>query len=216
MTIHLSICESDQHFKNLLTEYIHRALTYELIDTYSNGYELVNKIHYRQNNFLLIDIFTPIMTGLEAIKILRKKNNQTPIITYSQVYQEDIHTLLSEYKQVYYCQKNSNLIFKLTNALLHNNLDFYYQNLHQWKEHLLNEQGIISESKAPAYVLSSIELQIINHACQGLTNKEIGERVFLSGRTIEAYIKKLTEKFKVKNKFQLITYCVEKNLHNYR
>lgn len=215
MPIHLSICESDLHFKNLVVDHINRMLNFDLLDSYCNGYELVNRVNFRQNNFLLIDTFTPIITGLEAIKILRKKNNQTPIITYSQVYQEDVYQTLNEYKQVYYCQKNSTVIFAILLALLNGQETTYAQHIDQWKKSTITFSMPNSDQQQVLYEPSHIELQIINHASKGLTNKEIGALVHLSGRTIETYIKKLTEKFNVKNKIQLITYCVEQNLHKY-
>ncbi|MBB1139393.1 response regulator transcription factor [Myroides sp. WP-1] len=216
MPILLSICESDLHFKNLLFDYIQRTCTYDIVDHYSNGFELINRLYFKQNNFLLIDVFTPIMTGIEAIKILRNKNNSTPIIAYSQVYQEDVDHLLSQYDQIYYCQKNSSLIFGLLSELQKGNISFHQEQITQWKRTKMETEERFNSQQRAIYNPSPLELQIINHACRGLTNKEIGEQVYLSGRTIEAHIKKLTEKFRVKNKIQLITYCVEQNLHTYK
>ncbi|WP_158961967.1 response regulator transcription factor [Myroides fluvii] len=214
MPIYLSICESDIHFKNLLIEHVDRALNLELIDYYSNGFELINRLQHKQNNFLLIDVFTPIMTGIEAVKILQKKQNKTPIIMYTHVYQADIEEQLGSYKHVYYCQKNSQIIFKILTALLQENISFYKQHLEQWKTHD-KEFNDYTPREALVYTPSSTELKIINYACKGLTNKEIGEKVHLSGRTIESHIKKLINKFSVQNKIQLITYCVEHHLHLY-
>ncbi|WP_310503499.1 response regulator [Myroides odoratus] len=99
--------ESDLHFKNLIVDHIERTLNLDLIEYYCNGFELVNRLQHKQNNFLLIDAFTPIMTGIEALKILRAKHNKTPIIVYTQVYQEDLHHLFNTYDCVYYCQKTA-------------------------------------------------------------------------------------------------------------
>ena len=217
MPIYLSLCESDLHFKNLIVDHIERTLNLDLIEYYCNGFELVNRLQYKQNNFLLIDAFTPIMTGIEALKILRAKHNKTPIIVYTQVYQEDLHLLFNTYDCVYYCQKNSHIIFKLLTALFHGNHAPHAQHIEQWKNYNSKEFTKDTLVAQPLlYTPSSIELQIINHACKGLTNNEIGKMVHLSGRTVETYIKKLTEKFHVKNKIQLITYCVEQHLHNYK
>lgn len=222
MPIKLSICESDLHFKKLLLEHVHRTLSFDLIEDYSNGFELIKRLQNKQNNFLLIDAFTPIITGIEALKILRKKQNKTPIIIYTQVYQEDLASLFDAYDHVYYCQKDSAMLFKNLLALQQKNTELYSQYLQQWKtetqeyQYLENSSSSSSSSRTAAYTPSSLELKIINHICKGLTNKEIGKEVHLSGRTIETYIKKLTEKFRVKNKVQLITYCVEQHLHHYK
>lgn len=215
MPIYLSLCESDLHFKSLLFEHINRTLHLNLIDYYCNGFELINRLKYQQNNFLLIDAFTPIMTGIEAIKILRKKQNKTPIIVYTQVYQEDIDALFTSHEEVYYCQKNSSIIFKILQHLMHQDTIVHEQYLQQWRNYdqAFHNHNLVQQTQI--YTPSPIELQIINYACKGLTNNEIGRKVHLSGRTVETYIKKLTKKFQVKNKIQLITYCVEQHLHNY-
>ncbi len=216
MKVNISICESDFYFKKLLIDNIERRISYNLNDQYNNGLELINRIYYKQNNFLIIDSFTPIMTGFEAIKILRQRNNQTPIITYSHVYQEDIHEFLESINNVYYCQKNSDIIFEILTSIIERKVDFYADYLKKWEQNKADVHEYITRQRQNIYDPTSIELQIINHACQGLTNKEIGDKVNLSSRTVETYIKKLSEKFMVKNKIQLITYCVEQNLHNYK
>lgn len=216
MKVNISICETDFYFKKLLIDNIERRISFNLNDDYSNGLELINRIYHKQNNFLIIDSFTPIMTGFEAIKILRQRNNQTPIITYSYVYQEDIHSVLEKINNVYYCQKNSDVIFEILTSIIEKKIDFYADYLKKWEQNKADVHEYITRQRQNIYDPTSIELQIINHACQGLTNKEIGDKVNLSSRTVENYIKKLSEKFMVKNKIQLITYCVEQNLHNYK
>lgn len=218
MPIQLSICESDLHFKNLLIEHINRSVVLDLIEEYSNGFELINRLKYQKNNFLLIDAFTPFMTGIEALKILREKQNKTPIIIYTQVYQEDLYPLFNTYQHVYYCQKNSVSIFKLLLALVQEEYQAYECYLQEWKvqSKACTYSPTSINQAVVSYSPSSIELKIINYACKGLTNNEIGAEVHLSGRTVETYIKKLTEKFQVRNKVQLITYCVEQHLHHYR
>lgn len=216
MKVNISICETDFYFKKLLIDNIERRISFNLNDDYSNGLELINRIYHKQNNFLIIDSFTPIMTGFEAIKILRQRNNQTPIITYSHVYQEDIHSFLEKINNVYYCQKNSDVIFEILTSIIEKKIDFYADYLKKWEQNKAEVHEYITRQRQNIYNPTSIELQIINHACQGLTNKEIGDKVNLSSRTVENYIKKLSEKFMVKNKIQLITYCVEQNLHNYK
>lgn len=216
MKVNISICETDFYFKKLLIDNIDRRISFNLNDDYSNGLELINRIYHKQNNFLIIDSFTPIMTGFEAIKILRQRNNQTPIITYSHVYQEDIRSVLEKINNVYYCQKNSDVIFEILTSIIEKKIDFYADYLKKWEQNKADVHEYITRQRQNIYDPTSIELQIINHACQGLTNKEIGDKVNLSSRTVENYIKKLSEKFMVKNKIQLITYCVEQNLHNYK
>lgn len=216
MPINISICESDFNFKELLIQNIEDDHTLNLNNCYNNGYELVNKLNNQHNDFLIINTYTHIMTGFEAVKLLRLKNNMTPIIVYSSVYQQEIPGQLSQFPYIFYCQKNSTFIFTLLKAIQKKNYRFYLDYLKEWRDnpHLVN--NYITRQQTDIYKPTLIELRIIHYVCQRLTNIEIGEKVNLSPRTIECYIKKLTVKFAVKNKKHLIGYCIGQNLHNFK
>jgi DNA-binding NarL/FixJ family response regulator len=60
---------------------------------------------------------------------------------------------------------------------------------------------------------SEREIEIITYICEGLTNKEIGEKIFLSVRTVEGIRLKITEKMNVKNTAGIIIYAIKNNLY---
>ena len=62
--------------------------------------------------------------------------------------------------------------------------------------------------------LSVTEIQIIKLCYEGFSNKEIGDRINLSGRTVDTYINRLTERLELKSKIDLIRYCVEHGYYN--
>ncbi|CEJ70212.1 Chemotaxis response regulator protein-glutamate methylesterase [Chryseobacterium oranimense G311] len=63
---------------------------YMLLNDCNNGHELVNRIYRRQEDVFIIELFMPVLSGMEAIKYIRKNNTETPIVTYSSTYQEDM------------------------------------------------------------------------------------------------------------------------------
>lgn len=132
------------------------------------------------------------------------------------VFQEDIYAVFQTFEHVYYCKKDSNIIFQLLTSLITQDSDFYPIYLEKWKQNKQDVHEYLNRQQQNTFIPNSIELHIIHLICQGSTNKEIGEQINLSVRTVETYIKRLTAKFKSKNKIQLITYCVEHNLHHYR
>ena len=56
------------------------------------------------------------------------------------------------------------------------------------------------------------EIEIITMISQELTNKEIGEKLFLSVRTIEGHRLKILEKMEVKNTVGLVVYAIKHRL----
>jgi two-component system response regulator NreC len=56
-------------------------------------------------------------------------------------------------------------------------------------------------------------LQLI---ADGLTNAEVGKRLFISSRTVESHRASLRKKLKLKNEAEIVRYAVEKGLLTYK
>lgn len=77
-----------------------------------------------------------------------------------------------------------------------------------WAERVRRElrasgEGSPAVVAGPAGVLTAQELQIATLAAQGLTNREIGERLFLSHRTVGTYLYQTYPKLGVTSRHQL-------------
>lgn len=59
------------------------------------------------------------------------------------------------------------------------------------------------ESLREKYQLSKRELEIVRLVCQGLTNDEIGEKLYISRFTVETHLKNIFDKTKVKRRTEL-------------
>ena len=57
------------------------------------------------------------------------------------------------------------------------------------------------------------EIEFLTYTCTELTYKEIGEKMFCSGRTVESYRDSLFEKLGVKTRVALALYAVKTGLH---
>jgi DNA-binding NarL/FixJ family response regulator len=57
------------------------------------------------------------------------------------------------------------------------------------------------------------EIDIVSDICNGLTSKQIAEKIFLSVRTVEGLRLKIMEKMEVKNTAGIIIYAIKNNLY---
>ncbi|WP_449399290.1 response regulator [Chryseobacterium wanjuense] len=80
---------------------------YMLLNDCNNGHELISRNYRRQEDVFVVELFMPVLSGLEAIKYIRKSNIETPIITYSGTYQEDMAEILSKIPNIFYCEKKA-------------------------------------------------------------------------------------------------------------
>ncbi|WP_228414720.1 response regulator transcription factor [Chryseobacterium sp. G0201] len=187
---------------------------YMLLNDCNNGHELVNRIYRRQEDVFIIELFMPVLSGIEAIKYIRKSNSETPIITYSGTYQEDMAEILSKIPNTFYCQKKSSVIKDIVKGQIASNTFDYDAYSKEWEQQPLAVQEYMDRQKKSQGELSSTEIQLMKFCYEGFSNKEIGEKLNLSTRTIDTYINRLTEKLGLKTKLHLIRFCVENGYYN--
>ena len=184
-----SIAENDFYFKQFLVKMLLENPLFSIVNDCNNGNELINRLYRKQEDVFIINLFMPILSGIEAIKYIRQSNKDIPILTYSTTYQEDMAATISDIPNTFYCQKNSIII----KDILRNYMD---------------------RQKKQQEELNVTEIQIIKLCYEGFSNKEIGDRINLSTRTIDTYVNRLTEKLGLKSKLDLARFCVENGYYN--
>lgn len=212
--IRFSVADNDFYFKQFLLKMLLEDPFYRVVNDCNNGHELINRLFWKQEDVFLINLYMPILSGLEAIKFIRQSNEHTPIITYSGTFQSDMDEIISEIPNTYYCQKSSIVIKDvLRNSILSKNVDFSeYQK--EWSNQMQEVENYLDRQKKSQQELSIAEIQMIKLCYEGYNNKDIGDRMNLSARTVDTYIKRLTAKLGLKTKFELVRFCVESGYYN--
>ncbi|MDR6156489.1 DNA-binding NarL/FixJ family response regulator [Chryseobacterium sp. SLBN-27] len=213
-TVRFSIADSDFYFKKILIKMLTENPFYMLLNDCNNGHELISRNYRRQEDVFIVELFMPVLSGLEAIKYIRQSNTETPIITYSGTYQEDMAEILSKIPNVYYCQKKSHVIKEIIKGKITGDNFDYQAYTKQWEEQPLAVMEYMERQKKSQEELSPTEIQLMKFCYEGFSNKEIGEKLNLSTRTIDTYINRLTEKLGLKTKLHLIRFCVENGYYN--
>ncbi len=209
-----SVADSDFYFKQFLLKMLQESPFFRVTNECNNGNELINRLYRKQEDVFVISLFMPVLSGLEAIKYIRQTDTDTPILTYSATYQEDMAEILGRIPNVFYCQKNS-IILKdiLKNCILSSNTS-YDDYKKEWALQSQSVQEYMERQKREQQELTVTEIQIIKLCYEGYSNKEIGDRINLSARTIDTYINRLTEKLGLKSKLDLARFCVENGYYN--
>lgn len=212
--VRFSIAESDYYFKEILIQTLLNNPFYLLEKNCNNGHELASQLYLKQETIFLIDLYMPILSGIEVIKIIRQSGNNTPIITYSSTYQDDMYTILQQLPQVYYCQKKSVVIFDVLKNCVLGPSKKYDRYLEEWQAQPDAVRKYMERKQKGWYSPSLVEIQLMKLCYEGLSNKEMGQHLNLSTRTIETYIKRLTQKLGLRNKIDLIRFAVEQGYYN--
>lgn len=59
--------------------------------------------------------------------------------------------------------------------------------------------------------LSGREMEIVQWLCNGLTTKEIGEKLFISSRTVESHKNSILQKLGLQNTIELVKFAIREN-----
>ena len=72
------LLEDDVSYKETIQEYL-ESLNYK-VESYENGDEVVDALYFKKYHLLLLDIRVPGKSGYDIVKMLREKNDETPVI----------------------------------------------------------------------------------------------------------------------------------------
>ncbi len=210
--IYYAIAESDFIFRKTISDSICINPLYRLKAAVGNGYELIRVFNASFFDVLFIDLYMPVLSGIETINIIKISNPSVIIFCWSTTFQQDIFDKLSQYSFVIYCEKRSSSILNVVDNYLKEGEIFYQKYIEIWKK--TSEEKIENLFASKPINFSPMELKLMKFTYEGFTNKEIAEKMLLSKRTVDTYINRLTERLGLRTKTDLIKYTIENGLYN--
>lgn len=106
-----------------------------------------------------------------------------------------------------------NEIFILIVAIVSIVIGIYFgKNKSLKKQNSLNQESEIDQSKIDLLKITSREYEVLELISKGHSNKEIGEKLFLTESTIKTHVSKLLLKLDAKRRTQAITIAKDLNI----
>ena len=193
----------------------------EKIHTEINGEKALNFLqYYSENNnnncpeLIILDLKMPVMDGAAATRHLTEHYPQIGIIALTMFDEEDLIIDMLEAGAKGYLLKNAdkNEIVEAIKSV--------YQQQPYYCRHTSNKLAqMVAKSKFNPYKhkqkpeFNEREIDIIGDICNGLTSKQIAEKILLSVRTVEGLRLKIMEKMEVKNTAGIIIYAIKNSLY---
>ena len=177
-----------------------------------DGKELIDNI---SSNYLpdivLMDWQMPHINGLEATKILLQKFPSLKIIVLT-MHDENQFILQSlDIGAKSYILKDAEPE-ELKNAIL-----AVYQRGYYFNERInLAMSTKIGQLGKPVMkfgeTLSLREVEVVKLLCKGLTNKEIGDKLFIAEATARGHCEKIREKMRVRNRVEIVICAIQNKI----
>ena len=172
------------------------------IDDCSSKKECLEKLQKENYDLVICDISLPDGTGYDILEIISKQYKKTKVI------------VLSMHEDKSYIKKSLKLGAKgyITKSNAHEEIITAIKQVMEKNEIYLasNYINVFYELyKENEMSLSDREKEVAKYIVEGYTLTEIGEKLFLSVKTVDTYKKRIMEKTNTKKRSELVEYFKE-------
>lgn len=213
MKINIAIADDYKIFREGIKKCMASDKNMVVVLEADNGEDLVNNIGTTMPDVVIMDLKMPIMDGMEATQLIRKKYPDLKVLVVT-MYDDDkfiIH--LMEIGANGYLLKNAepDEIRKAIYAVKENG--YYFNDL---VNKALLKKLVLKTNMKPSFnqnvELSERELEVLKLICEEKTANEIAKEIFLSPRSVEGIRQRLIEKIGVRNTAGLVMFAVKSGI----
>jgi DNA-binding NarL/FixJ family response regulator len=179
-----------------------------VVGTAQNATNCLGFLEKNEVDVILMDINLPDTSGLDLCKIVKQSYPEIKILALSTFNQISYINKMMANGASGYLLKNTTKdeLLQAINAVIEGNTFLSFE---------VNE--IVKTAKTNAEnlpILTKRETDILKLVAEGLTNPQIGEKLFISPDTVDSHRKNLHTKLGVNNTALLVRYAIENGLVN--
>ena len=187
----------------------------EIVGSIASGEEAINLADQLKPNLILMDIMLRGMTGIEATRWIKERNPGLKIILISMEVSKDYISAGIKSGVDGYLHKDSEKV-TLIDAIR-----MVYQGGRYFNEAITSlvfedfykhEKTGKAKEKKISQDLTKREHEILELVAEGKSNREVGETLFISVKTVETHKTHILEKLGLRNTAELVKYAIKNNI----
>lgn len=207
----ISVLLADDHsivrsgIKLLINSQSDMEVLYEAKD----GEEAVNIALEKSPDVVILDLNMPKKSGLVAIKQINEANKEVKIIVLTMHDDKEyIFRALQAGASSYLLKSHhENDLIEAIRTVNRGEAFLYPSATKLLLEDYLRKTNMSNGNAIDQ--LTGREQEVLSYLAKGFTNREIGERLFLSIKTIESHRSKIMEKLNLKTRHELVKYAIK-------
>ena len=208
--VRLLIADDHEIVRKGLRVLLETSTEVEVVGEAMYGREALSKAAQYRPDLILLDLVMPGKDGLEVIKEIKNNFPSVKIL---------VLTSYSEEEKLAQALKEGALGYLLKDSSPEELLEAIKE-VSQGKTHLSPELAfrvvrLMTGKTTPlsnSEFLTKRELEVLNLLAQGLSDREIAQRLFISPRTVGTHVSNILTKLGVKNRTQAVLLAQEKGL----
>ncbi|MDE6209061.1 MAG: response regulator transcription factor [Lachnospiraceae bacterium] len=210
MKIKIFIADDHSMIREGIKQLIELESDLKVVGFANNGMEAIEKIEKLKPDVVLLDINMPVLNGMDTLVKLKESNLEVKVIMLTIHNESEYIIRAMKLGCDGYILKEANSA-ELKNAIytVYNGGRYIYPVITP----ILNQYLVVNSDKNTKFdKLTNRELQILKILSEGLTNREIAERLDISDRTVKNHVFSILKKLNVKDRTQAAVIAVKNDI----
>jgi DNA-binding NarL/FixJ family response regulator len=208
--IKILIVDDHEIFRSGLKLLINRLKYGKVVAEATNGKEFLDLLELNIPDIVLMDIEMPVMNGIEATKKALEHYPSLKIIALTMFNDEEyVESMLDAGVKGFLLKSiNKESLDKALQSVMQGK-NYYSEELFQYFTKKVTQSD---KHETPEIKLTQREIEIVQLTLEGLNNKEIADKLFLSERTVVGHKSNLLSKTGCKSIIHLLAYVIKNKL----
>lgn len=198
MSVRIAIFDDNEHLLDSMRMLLDTEAEFQVVGVFDNVLDCVSDIRECRPDVVLMDIEMPGMTGIDAVRILKKEMPELQVL---------IQTVFEDDDRIFdaICSGASGYVLK---KQINEQLVGYIKELVAGGSPMspsvarriltgLQRNALWKTGKPVDYGLTARELEVLNCIVAGLSHKMIGSELKIGYETVRSHVKKIYEKLQV-------------------
>ncbi len=187
--------------------------TYRVIGETGDGMQIVPLVKKLEPDAIILDISMPNLSGIEAISKIRRVDKKIKILVLTMHRNEDyVYECLVSGAHGYILKEDADSeLVAAMEAIRRDNIFVSSSFADEMIREFVGKKRE-KQKKKPLQVLTSREQEVLRLIAEGMSNKEVAQKLSISVRTVEHHRLNIMRKLDVSNVAGLIKYAVKTKL----
>jgi len=217
MNIKILLAEDHEHTRKTLAYGLKMLGNIDFVAEVENGLDAVKYANQHKPDLILMDIVMPVLNGIEATRVIKKDNPEIKVIVLTSMGEKE--NVLSAFNSGAnaYCLKNIKIndLLNVIKTVMDGAIwidpaiaGYVMEILQSGKTSSCGNNNCICND----FSLTNREKEILKLISEGLSNKSIAEKLFLSVHTVKNHVKSVIQKLYVDDRTQAAILAIKEKI----
>jgi two-component system response regulator NreC len=185
----------------------------EIVGEASSGDEALQLVESLRPDVVIMDVAMPGMNGIEATRRIRATSPESGVLALTMHEDEQYFFAMLGAGASGYIPKRAapDDLVSAVHAVSQGNVFLYTSLARYLMRDVLDKQEAATERDA-SESLTAREVEVLTLIAEGLTNRQIGEALVISPKTVDRHRENIMTKLNLHSRVELVKYAIEKGI----